>query len=303
MLKRVGKALGIGLAVFVTILGIALASLYFVESQKLDASFDIQPDEFDIPTDEAAIAEGERLYHVRVCVECHGEDASGSTIADMWAMTLTPANLTLVANAFSASDFARAVRHGVSPSGRPYVHMPVDDRMWNLSDRDLGHIVAYVRTLPRIENSLPATELKFWGKIFDAAGMVPVPMIPSSAIDHDRPRPDAPAIAETEEYGRYILAVSGCQLCHWENLAGGLPPMFDPEKDGIPPNLTPHETGLAGWTREDFFELMREGRRPDGQQIDRDKMSLDIFERLTDTELGALWLVLENAGPVPFDEH
>lgn len=302
-LKRAGRWTGIGCGGFLAGLAILLGVLYVVEQRKLDARYEIAPDDFAIPEGAEAVAEGERLYHARVCSGCHGEDAGGSVIADMWAMTLAPANLTVVANAYSAEDFARAVRHGVSPSGRPYVHMPVDDRMWHISDRDLGHIIAYLRTLPPVQGSPPATELKFWGMIFDAVGMVPVALVPSSVIDHDAPRPTPPPIAETEAFGRYVLTVSGCQLCHGEHLSGGLPPMFDEEEDGIPANLTPHATGLAGWSRDDFFRIFREGRRPDGTAIDRENMSLDNFERLTDTELGALWLYLQTVEPRAFGNH
>lgn len=302
MLKRAGRWLGIGTAVFAGIVAVALAVLYFVERSDLEATYEIEPEEFEIPTGDEAVAEGERLFNARMCVECHGEDAGGSVLADMWAMTLVPANLTVVAEPFSSSDFARAVRHGVSPSGRAYVHMPVDDRMWNISDRDLGHIVAYLRSLPAVQRSLPATELKFWGMIFDAVGMVPVPMIPSSVIDHEAPRPEPPEIAETAEFGRYVMLVTGCQLCHAANLSGGPVPMM-PEEDGIPPNITLHESGLAGWSREDFVRVFREGRRPDGTEINREQMSLDAMGHLTDTEIGALWAHIETVEPAEYGVH
>ncbi|MEO8484288.1 MAG: hypothetical protein ABI634_18915 [Acidobacteriota bacterium] len=32
-------------------------------------------------------------------------------------------------------------------------------------------------------------------------------------------------------------------------------------------NITPHETGLKGWTEADFFRALREGKRKDGTDI------------------------------------
>ncbi len=217
-------------------------------------------------------------------------------------MTLAPANLTLVASSFTAEDFARAVRHGVSPAGRPYIHMPADDRMWHMSDRDLGHIVAYLRTLPRVERSVPPTELKLAGMLFDAVGMVPVPMVPSAAIDHDAPRPADPEVAPTRAFGQYLARVTGCAFCHGEHLSGGPVPLMPPEA-GVPANLTPHESGLAGWTRERFATFVREGRREDGTRVDEEKMPFDAYARFTDVEVDALWAYLQSVEPRPFGER
>jgi hypothetical protein len=41
---------------------------------------------------------------------------------------------------------------------------------------------------------------------------------------------------------------------------------------GMPLNLTPHESGLAGWTEAQLREVLRTGRTPSGHQIDARQM-------------------------------
>jgi len=45
-----------------------------------------------------------------------------------------------------------------------------------------------------------------------------------------------------------------------------------PPEMGMPLNLTPHESGLAGWTEAQLREVLRTGRTPSGHQIDARQM-------------------------------
>jgi hypothetical protein len=69
----------------------------------------------------------------------------------------------------------------------------------------------------------------------------------------------------------------------------------------MPPaaNITPHQTGLADWTEEDFFQAMREGVRPDGSDIDP-FMPYEAFSGMTDDEISALWFYLQSVEPQEF---
>jgi hypothetical protein len=127
--------------------------------------------------------------------------------------------------------------------------------------------------------------------------MMPIPGLPAEIIDHDAPRPPEPVPGPTAEYGRY-LAVQ-CMHCHGETLAGG-------EKAFFPmpiANITPHETGIGDWTRDDFTTLMRDGRRPDGSLVDQDNMNVERTSRYTDEELDALWAFLRSVPPRPYGEQ
>jgi hypothetical protein len=67
----------------------------------------------------------------------------------------------------------------------------------------------------------------------------------------------------------------------------------------VPPtsNLTP--TGIGHWTRDDFARALREGKRPDGTELNT-FMPWKIFAGLTDDEVAALWSYLQTVPPKEF---
>ena len=82
----------------------------------------------------------------------------------------------------------------------------------------------------------------------------------------------AAAASQAEiEYGMYLAKAGNCTSCHTrENgdaYAGGV--AFQTEFGTIySTNITPDsETGIGGWTLEDFTTALREGERPDGKHL------------------------------------
>lgn len=78
---------------------------------------------------------------------------------------------------------------------------------------------------------------------------------------------DAPGNAER---GAYILRLGGCVACHTDTkkkgapLAGGVA-LKTPFGTFYTPNITPDkETGIGGWSTEDFIRAMTEGKPPSG---------------------------------------
>lgn len=296
--KKVLKWLGIGLGVLVMVLGVALGGAYAMSGARMDAHYEIAGRSFDVPSDEAAITEGRRIFMSRGCGECHGEDARGRVLIDIPLMRIAPPNLTTMASTFSEPDWDRAVRHGVSPTGRPYVLMPAHE-LWYMSDADLGRVVAYLRSLPASPSELPANEIRLIGRVLHVLGAMPV--VPAELVDHDAPRPTPPAVAETVAYGEYLHWA--CINCHGEHMSGGPMPGAPEDVMGIPANLTFHETGLRGWTREDLYTLMQTGRRPDGTSVNPEHMPVRISRHYTELEVGALYLYLRSLPERPFGER
>lgn len=70
--------------------------------------------------------------------------------------------------------------------------------------------------------------------------------------------------------GAYLAAVGNCAGCHTarggERLAGGraIPTPFGTV---FSPNLTPHATGLAGWSADDFWRALHLGQGRDGRLL------------------------------------
>jgi hypothetical protein len=63
--------------------------------------------------------------------------------------------------------------------------------------------------------------------------------------------------------------------------------------------LTPHPTGLASWTYEDFVAALREGVRPDGTPLRAPMDAMPEYAaQMTEVELQALWTYLQSLPPV-----
>jgi cytochrome c553 len=155
----------------------------------------------------------------------------------------------------------RTLRHGVKPNGKPAIIMPAHE-YYVMSDEDLGAIIAYVKSAPPADNTIPAPDVRLLGRILFATGQLN--LIPAEMIPHDAPRPKAPQIAETIEYGKYMATT--CTGCHRASFSGG-PIIGSPPGSKPAANLTPAGE-LSGWTFEQFETALRTGRLPGGRQMD-----------------------------------
>ena len=107
-----------------------------------------------------------------MCQGCHGQDLSG--VENFFAAgplgTINSANLTSGKGALAANsrteDYVRAIRHGIDRNGRP-IFMPAVVSTANLSDEDLGSIIAYLKTIPAVDHPTR-------GQRFTPAGKDPV---------------------------------------------------------------------------------------------------------------------------------
>jgi mono/diheme cytochrome c family protein len=249
---------------------------------------------------ERAVARGKHLVESRfVCVECHGSDFRGGVMVDDPAVgTLLGPNLTAGRGSrtlgYTFADWDRIVRHGIRRDGRPAV-MPSDDFL-KMSDRELSDIIAYIQTFPPVDNEVPEPRLGPLGTVFLALGKLPLSA--DAVEDHHRDHPRLPPDEEvSEEFGAHLAQV--CVGCHRHKLEGGPIPVGPP--DWAPAaNLTPHADGLAGWRFEQFDQVMRTGRRPDGTMV-KEPMTLvrPYASNMTDVEMRALWAYLQSSPPVP----
>jgi len=232
---------------------------------------------------------GKQLIESRVaCSDCHGADFSGGVIVDApivgrWVAPNLTGGAGGVTQGYTASDWDRAVRHGLRRGGRTS-SMPSTD-FANLSDHELSDIVAYIRGKPKVDRD--PGRIRF-GPIFAfliASGSVP---LSASRIDQQKVHAvEPPPAAPTAAYGEHLVQV--CRGCHGEHLSGGML-QGDPNMP-IVANLTPHETGLKDWTEADFIRALREGKRKDGTAIDQ-AMPWRTYGRMGDEELQAIYAYL-----------
>lgn len=120
----------------------------------------------------------------------------------------------------------------------------------------------------------------------------------------------ADADAEAIARGRYVFHAGACDSCHTDHpnhgafLAGGRA-MPTPFGTFYVPNITPDEdTGIGGWTEEDFRRAMIEGESPDGSHY-YPIFPYRWYTGMTDRDLADLWAYLRSVPPVhnPVRQH
>ena len=293
VLKWTGYVLG-GLLV---LLVIAVAAIYFQSESVLNKTYTAPPVNVTVPSDAATLARGQYLVeHVSVCVDCHGEDFGGGVVVDDPAIGYAPApNLTTgqggLGATLSDADFARVLRYGVLPDNKSVRVMPSDDYRY-LSDADLAAIIAYVRSVPPVDQVTRPWELRPLGRLLLATGQLPI-MI-ADRIDPATVQPGTAPAGVTKEYGNYLANIAGCTGCHGPGLSGG--PIL-----GAPPdwpqaaNITT-AGAINGWSEADFINAIRTGVDKTGHRI-ADEMPTFRYAGMSDDELKAIWLFISTAPP------
>jgi mono/diheme cytochrome c family protein len=300
MIRKIFKWIGIILGSLVGLLALALIVLFIIGTvkwNKLHGQYDVPAETITIPTDQASIARGEHIATIRMCGHCHMDNFSGQTAMVPGLVTLSVPNLTPGIGGVGATntdeDWVRAIRHGVGNDSRGLSLMP--SRVWYyLSDDDLGALIAYLKSLPPVDNEMPPTDLGPLGRVMLPLGQLPPEIVPNvTIIDHDAPRPVAPEPGVTVEYGKYLA--STCTLCHGSNLNGQT--ISEGPNVYVALNLT-RGGEMVGWSEEQFIATMRSGVTPGGKQL-IEFMPWKFFGQMTDDELKAVWMYLQSLPALP----
>jgi mono/diheme cytochrome c family protein len=116
---------------------------------------------------------------------------------------------------------------------------------------------------------------------------------PAGAVS---PEPDAVA------RGKYLLRAAGCIACHTDEKGGG-PVLAGGRALETPfgtfhtPNITPDpDTGLGGWTEEDFLRALGQGRDPRGRPY-YPAFPYTSYRGMTEQDIKALWAYLRSVPP------
>lgn len=242
---------------------------------------------------------GRHLVQSRyVCVECHGANFGGGVMVDAFPIGrfLAP-NITTGEGGrtigYTPTDWDRIVRHGLRRDGTPAV-MPSED-FQDMSDQELSDIIAYVQSVPPVDNVVPPSTFGPLGKFLVATGEL---LSPESMLTSTEPHRRVPPPTEASvEFGRHIATV--CTGCHRADFTGGPIRGGDPS---WPPaaNLTPNPGAFGDWTQEQFVAAVRTSVRADGSAL-RPPMTVvaPYAQRMSDVELEALWLFLRSLPALP----
>lgn len=292
MVKKILKWIGLGLGVIVALV-LVLAGVVYVRGQsRFNQTYAVPVESVAIPGDAVSLERGRHLVTL-MCTGCHGANLAGTDFFNDPGLGVIHAkNLTRgqggVGVTYSDADFVRALRHGVRPDGTSIFVMPSKD-FYYLSDQDLGSIVAYLKTVPPVDQTWGPKQFTLLGNVLTGVGAFDS-FLMADLIDHTGQRPAAPAIGVTKEYGDYLARLNGCRQCHGQQLSGGK--VDDPTSNLLGPNLTPGGE-LAAWSNADFIKTLRTGVTPAQHQLN-EAMPWKEYANMSDDELTAVFLYLQS---------
>ncbi len=250
-------------------------------------------------------------YIVRVigsCGNCHtpmtetGEfdisrELAGRLVEDIEPFTAVAPNITPAGRiaGWTDEEVARSIREGFRPGDAiigPF--MPI----WlyrDMSDSDVMAVVAFLRTLPPVENEVPRSE---WRIPLPESYGPPVGSVPD------------PVRGVTAEYGKYLAGpIAHCIDCHtpmgpdgmqdYENRtgAGGFE-FHGPWGVSVSANLTSHpEDGIAKWTDDELVQMITTGVRPDGSKM-LPPMGYSFYKDMKEEDARAIIAYLRTLPPV-----
>jgi cytochrome c553 len=282
-MKRLLRWISVSIASLVGLALIAFVTVYVLSERALRRTYSVASTAISIPSDSASVAEGMRLATVRGCFGgCHGPRAEGQMMLDDPKLArLVAPNLTAAFHKYSDEQLVAAIRHGVRPGGRGMVVMP-SEAFVGLSDRDLGSIIAFLKTLPEVPGNEPSLTLGPIGRIGLAVGKFKMaPQLIAETV----PAPEA--AGDQAVVGRY-LATTTCPQCHAADLRGTSNPGF----------ASPSLQVVAAYTPEAFAHLMHTGIALGGRDLPMmGPWARDHLSHFTDAEIDALYSYLHSLSP------
>lgn len=286
-MKKFIKWAGIVLLVLAGVISISVWYFSFRFNSEFKKVYSITPSTIIIPTDSASLERG-KLFAVG-CQGCHEKDLGGKVFFDDPNIgTLPSSNLTRATGSetegYTDEDFVKAIRHGLNKKGNPLMVMP-SESIGEMSDQDLGALIAYLKTLKPIDRKFGKRKFTFMTKVMAGAGIFGN-LFPYEIIDHNsRKHILAPPISSSLDYGEYLVRIYGCKSCHFANLGGGKSP--DPASPPVPDISSSGNS--ASWTKDQFLAFFKTGVTPDRRMLNPTFMPWEGLGALPDEEIEAVY--------------
>lgn len=274
-MRKVLKWGGYTVGGLIALLLVVAVAMYLIGGSKLNRTYEVPAVALAVSDDSAAVARGAHLAATHGCQDCHGADLSGEVMADAPPFRIVAPNLTTLMDERSDAELERAIRHGVKADGTSLLIMPA--RAYHgLADEDVAALIAYLRTVPAVENELPPMQMKPLGRILSAG-----PFDPAFEVNLEPSPATRPAIAPTAEYGAYLYGTL-CHYCHGDDGLG----METPPIPESPP--APSLVAAGQWTLDEFRTTLRTGTTPAGRELSPEFMPVSIMQQFDSTETAAL---------------
>jgi hypothetical protein len=267
------------------------------------------------------VERGKYLAHnVAVCMHCHSkwdftkfsfpakQDALGIGASmsfgeaegipgEVWAPNITSKQL----GEWTDDEIALSIAHGVNKKGDTLFPVMPYYNYSRMTKDDLYAIIAYLRTLPSCDSTVPARHL--------AIPMSALPPLPEFALEKNI-RPDA---SDKVKYGQYMTTIASCGDCHTPMNKDGSPdfskafsggfvfstPMFKVAVSNITPDST---TGIGSWTEEAFVTKFRTNSSDEVVNKDHGKhntiMPWAMYGKMKEEDLKAIYAYLRTVPAV-----
>jgi mono/diheme cytochrome c family protein len=316
MVARVFRVLGIAVVLLVLTVS-ALLAYVKIALPNVGPAPDIK-----VEVTPERVRRGEYLANnVMLCVDCHGtrdwskfsgpmvsgDEGAGGELFDQkfgfpgsfTAKNITPFNL----KNWTDGEIFRAITCGVNKDGKAFFPIMPYKYYAQADEEDIKAVIAYLRTLPEIEKTHPESVADFpFNFILNT--------IPEKAKLQKRPDP-----SDVLAYGKYMTTIAGCMECHTkqekgkvvgEFYAGGFEFNFGNGTMVRSPNITPHETGIGAWNKNQFIQRFK--MYDDSSfvlpSVDMEKgeyqtvMPWTMYAGMTEEDLGAIFEYLQTVKPV-----
>jgi mono/diheme cytochrome c family protein len=200
-------------------------------------------------------------------------------------------------------EILRALREGVDRHGQALFPIMPYENYRHMSDEDASSVVAYLRTVPAVAGKTAERHLDF-----------PLPIIVKFMPQPLEGPVATPDKSDKVAYGRYLVIAAGCESCHTpvddkhqplpgKAFSGGQ--RFDLAKNAavVSANITPHETGLGGKTKENFIAMFKAYASPESRNLEVAANKNTVmpwlgFAGMTEEDLGDIYDYLRTVAPI-----
>jgi mono/diheme cytochrome c family protein len=246
---------------------------------------------------------------IGACSNCHTPRGQGGVLAldkllsggpqtfNDPAYTVKGSNLTpdpeTGLGKLSDADIKREITQGKRPDGTQLAPNMPYSVYGVLTEGDLTAIVAYLRSVPPIQNAVQAPVYKADIKFTQ------YPPATKSMVEAD--------LNDPVKRGLYLTAVGHCVLCHsrqgpdgsmnYSSGLGGGGRKFGPQGAVIAANLT--SKGVAAWSDAEIKRALTEGVSRDGRKLSPPMVDFAQYYRtLTDADINAIIAWMRSLPPV-----
>jgi mono/diheme cytochrome c family protein len=161
-----------------------------------------------------------------------------------------------------------------------------------LTLRDQDAIIAYLRSIPAVNNAVQKPEYK-----------APFDITPYPAIK-EMSEAD---LTDPIKRGQYLMGLGHCMVCHskgtppdkmdYVNGLGGGGRKFGAQQNVVAANLT--SKGVASWTVAEFKRALTEGVSRDGRKLNPPMIDFaQYYKTMTDDDINAMFAYMKTLKPV-----